>query len=104
MALHLINEIETQVSEKEENMQDILDSLKLGDTCRAVLCNSADDGKATAIKRFPFTIFLKSREPGEVAPTRSKSEPDLKATAIGIVDDVAKQLDYAHVLCHGKRH
>jgi 5-methylcytosine-specific restriction endonuclease McrA len=59
-------------------------------------------GKASILRRFPFTIVLLNREGGEKQPVQFKIDPGSKQTGLALVADFqrGKQLIWAAVLEH----
>jgi 5-methylcytosine-specific restriction endonuclease McrA len=58
-------------------------------------------GKATVLKRYPFTIILKTRIANpEVHPLRIKVDPGSQTTGIALVDDSSGEVVFAAELAH----
>jgi 5-methylcytosine-specific restriction endonuclease McrA len=47
--------------------------------------------KAAALRRYPFTIILKSRTDGDLQPIELKADPGSKVTGVALVADYAKR-------------
>ncbi len=58
-------------------------------------------GKAAVLKRYPFTLILKTAiEQPQVQPLRLKLDPGSRTTGIAIVDDESGQVLFAAELAH----
>src|SRR5260370_6309029 len=58
-------------------------------------------GKAAVLKRYPFTLILKTAiEQPQVQPLRIKIDPGSRTTGIAIVDDESGQVLFAAELSH----
>src|SRR6266566_4529453 len=58
-------------------------------------------GKAAVLKRYPFTLILKSHvEQAQVQPLRLKLDPGSRTTGIALVDDQSGQVLFAAELSH----
>ncbi len=58
-------------------------------------------GKAAVLKRYPFTLVLKSAvESSEVQPLRIKLDPGSRTTGIALVNDHTGQVLFAAELTH----
>ena len=58
------------------------------------------NGKATELRRYPFTIILKDRKSGEVQPLRLKIDPGSKETGFAIINEITRKVVFAAVLTH----
>jgi 5-methylcytosine-specific restriction endonuclease McrA len=57
-------------------------------------------GKATVLRRFPFTIILKEASCEPVQPIRIKLDPGSKQTGVALVDESTKKVVFAMEIIH----